>query len=399
MSAEAGQTGRRNAGFAWRLSAFYAAVFLVTGTSLPFLPVWLDWRGLSLAEISIVTAAPLFARIVMAPAIGYMADRWGEHRKVLILLAWLAFALLVALNGVRGFWAILAVTLLIAVAWTSISPLAETVAMAGVRGHGLDYGRMRLWGSLSFIAASFGGGLILAATGTGWAVWLMVAGAAATVMAAHVLPVPASAAQTVSQGVPPTRADIVQLATSRGFLLFLLAAGSVQASHAVFYTFGTVHWRAQGLSPAWAGSLWAIGVIAEIGLFAFSGAVVRVCGSVLLIVAGALAGLVRWTAMAIDPPLAALMGLQVLHGLTFGAAHLGAVHHISATVPANLAGTAQSLYASAIAGVFMGSATLASGPLYAAYGARAYLVMAVLSAVGLAAGMLLLGRRLAPKIR
>lgn len=385
--------GRPGLSFAWRLSAFYAAVFLVAGTKLPFLPIWLEWRGLTLAEISIVTAAPLFARIVVTPAIAFAADRWGEHRKMLIVLAWAALAVLVLLTQAHGFPAILGLTLLIAVAWTTIMPLAETVAMGGVRAQGLDYGRMRLWGSLSFIAASFAGGWAIVAFGPAVAVWFMVAGAAGTLAAAYILPA-ASSPDTAAKARPSvTRAEIVALVMSGRFVLFLFAVGLTQAAHAVFYTFGTVHWKAQGISAGWAGVLWAIGVSVEIGLFAFSGAVVRTCGPALLIAAGALAGVVRWSVMAFDPPLAALMMLQALHGLTYGATHIGAVHYISASVPPALAGTAQSLYASVTAGIAMGLATLLAGQLYGASGGLAYLAMAGLSLAGLVAGLVLLRRQ------
>ena len=57
--------------------------------------------------------------------------------------------------------------LMFAVAWTTIMPLTETVAMSGVKAAGLDYGRMRLWGSLSFIAASFCGGWVVERLGPG----------------------------------------------------------------------------------------------------------------------------------------------------------------------------------------------------------------------------------------
>ena len=382
--------GRPGLSFAWRLSAFYAAVFLVAGTKLPFLPIWLEWRGLTLAQISIVTAAPLFARIVVTPAIAFAADRWGEHRKMLIVLAWAALAVLVLLTQAHGFPAILGLTLLIAVAWTTIMPLAETVAMGGVRAQGLDYGRMRLWGSLSFIAASFAGGWAIVAFGPAVAVWLMVAGAAGTLAAAYVLPMSSSPDAAATTRPSVTRAEIVALVMSGRFVVFLFAVGLTQAAHAVFYTFGTVHWKAQGISAGWAGVLWAIGVSVEIGLFAFSGAVVRTCGPALLIAAGALAGVVRWSAMAFDPPLAALVMLQALHGLTYGATHIGAVHYISASVPPALAGTAQALYASVTAGIAMGLATLLAGQLYGASGALAYLAMAGLSLAGLLAGLLLL---------
>jgi PPP family 3-phenylpropionic acid transporter len=322
-----------------------------------------------------------------------MADRWGDHRGALVLLAWIALGLLVVLTQAHGFPAILAITLLVAVAWTSIMPLAETVAMGGVRAQGLDYGRMRLWGSLSFIAASFIGGWAIVAAGTGAAVWLMAAGAAGTLAAAYLLPVPSAPEIAAKAKTPVTRADIVALATSGWFVVFLIAVGLTQAAHAVFYTYGTVHWRAQGISPGWAGVLWAIGVTVEIGLFAFSGTAVRWRGPAALIALGGLAGVVRWTAMAFDPPLTALIVLQALHGVTYGATHIGAVHYITASVPPALAGTAQALYASVTAGIAMGLATLLAGQLYAASGALAYLAMAVLSLVGLLAALLLLRKQ------
>lgn len=374
---------------ACRLSGLYAAVFFVAGAKLPFLPVWLDWRGLTLAEISIVMAAPLFARIAVTPIVAFAADRWGDHRRVVALLAWAALIGLVLLTQSHGFWSLLALTLVIAMAWTSIMPLAETVAMSGVRSKGLDYGRMRLWGSLSFIAASVVGGMAIGQFGPGCAVWFMVVGAALTVAAAHGLPKPV-AAVGLAGARGPVWSDVGPLVTSRTFLLFLLAVGCVQAAHAVFYTFGTVHWRAQGLSAAWSGALWAIGVIAEIGLFAFSGVAVKAVGVAALMAAGALASVIRWTAMGFDPPLVLLISLQVLHGATYGATHLAAVHFISSTVPPALGGTAQALYASVTSGIAMGSATLVAGRLYATWGGQAYLAMAVLSLVGLLASIALL---------
>ncbi|HVY50959.1 MAG TPA: MFS transporter, partial [Devosia sp.] len=138
----AGDEGGLRISSAWRLSVLYAALFLFSGVKIPFLPVWLDWRGLTAAEIAVISAAPLFARIPVAPAVAYVADRLGNHRGVLIALAWGALVLLVALVWGHGFWMILLLTLLISVASTSIMPLTETVAMREVKSKGLDYGRM-----------------------------------------------------------------------------------------------------------------------------------------------------------------------------------------------------------------------------------------------------------------
>ena len=389
MSAAEAERERR--GFAARVSALFAAIFVVAGTNLPYLPIWLDWAGLSTREIAVITAAPLLVRVAVTPTIGFAADRAGDHRRFLIALSWAGLAALVALAQSRGFWPILLCTLFFALAWTTIMPLTETVAMSGVRAAGLDYGRMRLWGSLSFIAATLAGGWVVEWLGPASAIWLVVAGGVLTTLAAHALARPIGLGRLKAATSPPrlSLAGALGLLRSRLFLMFLLAVGGTQAAHAMFYTFGTLHWRIAGLSAGWAGALWAISVVSEIGLFAFSRAVLARIGARALIVLGAGAAVLRWLVMGFDPPLALLLPLQVLHGLTFGATHLGAMHFISQTVPEAQAGTAQSLYASVTGGIAMGGAMLISGPLYAAYAGRGYWAMALIAAIALAASLAL----------
>jgi len=172
------------------VSLLFAALSVIIGTSLPYLPVWLDWAGLSPSEIAVVTAMPRIVRVGVTSIIAFAADRAGDHRKFLIGLSWAGLAGLVALGLSRGFWPILAWTTVFSLAWTTILPLTETGAMSGVKAAGLDYGRMRLWGSLSFIAASFLGGSVVARLGAPSAIWLVAAGAGLTVAATHGLPRP-----------------------------------------------------------------------------------------------------------------------------------------------------------------------------------------------------------------
>ena len=158
----------------------------------------------------------------------------------------------------------------------------------------------------------------------------------------------------------------------------------------MFYTFGTLHWQAQGLSAEWAGRLWAISIVVEVALFAYSRAVVERIGAVQLIALGGAAGVVRWFVMGLDPGLLLLVPLQVLHVFTFGAAHLGAVHFIARTVPEGQAGTGQALYAAVTGGLGMGMAVMLAGSLYADFGGRAYWAMAALAGVSLVASLVLL---------
>lgn len=375
-----------NSSYGTRVGLFFGAVFLVYGVYVPFLPLWLDWRGLTAAQIGILTSAPYLARLVATPAIGYAADRIGDPPRVIRWLAWSALAAALLVTQSFGFGALLVSTLLLAVAVWSIIPLTETVAIGGVR-RGLDYGRMRLWGSISFIAASFVGGAAVDLAGRGSGIWLIVAGCAVTVAAAYALPVVPRDGPTRVRRLD--RGVVLKLARDPLFLLFLLAIGAVQASHATFYTFGAIHWREMGLSTAWIGGLWAVGVLTEIVLFAWSGRIAARLGPLLLLALGGSAAMVRWTAMSFSPGLPWLVPLQVLHGFTYGASHLGAIHFIGRAVPEVAGGTAQALYATVAAGVMHGLATLASGLAYARFGEGAYLAMSALSLVGLAATALL----------
>ena len=282
--------------FAWRLGFLYAALFLVVGCYLPYLPVWLHWRSLGADQIAVLLATPLFTRILFTPVISFAADRVGGRRTILIALAWgslLSFLLLWAANG---FWQMLLASVLLAINWTTIMPLVETVAVAGIRDRTLDYGRVRLWGSLSFIVASLGAGVIIGQIGPGVVLPLLVAATALLVVGAHLLPREfggqGSAAPALLRGLKLK--DAFDLVRAPLFLWFLLAASLIQASHALYYSFGSLNWRAQGIPDGAIGMLWSVGVVAEVALFAVSGRVIAYCGTARLLMLAGLAASVRW---------------------------------------------------------------------------------------------------------
>lgn len=373
-----------------RVSLFFGALFFVYGMFVPYLPVWLDFSGLTATEISIVIAAPFFIRIIATPCVTFLADRIGNYRRVVVALAWTALLFAMLLSQMSGFPAILVAAVVFLLATTSMMPLTETIAITSVRTAGLDYGRMRLWGSVTFIIANLAGGLLIDEFGGGAGVWLLVAAAAFAVLSAHQLPGPPPASATLSSTWTSWRTSLpMQLIRSRLFVLFLIAIGCLHGAHATFYTFGAVEWESQGLSGTWIGALWAIGVTAEVILFAYSGPLGRRFGAIGMIITGAAAAVLRWTAMAFDPPLALLVPLQGLHALTFGATHVGAMLFVARAVPHKGTGGAQAFYAVVAAGLGVGAVGLASGPLYAAYGGQMYFLPAALALIGFAASLAL----------
>ena len=348
--------------FAWRLGFLYAALFLVVGCYLPYLPVWLSWRRLDADQIAVLLAAPLFTRILFTPAISFVADRLGDRRKILIGLTWGSLISFCSVGRGRLPGHSLLATVLLAINWTTIMPLIETVAVSGIRFRALDYGRVRLWGSISFIVASLGAGLVIGRIGPGVVMPLLVAATALMILGVHLLP--RELTESAWKGTPALRGlklkDAVDLFRAPLFLLFLLAASLVQAGHALYYSFGSLHWRAQGIPDGAIGALWSVGVVAEVAMFAVSGRVIAYCGAARLLMLAGLAATLRWAFTAVDPPLLATALLQTLHAMSFGAAHLAAIHFMTHAVPLDRAATAQGLYAAVVAGLV----SIACGPLY-----------------------------------
>lgn len=374
-----------------RLATFYGAIFLLVGIFLPFFPVWLKSRGLDEIEISFILATPLLSRIVFTPIISFLADHLGDRRRVLIMLTWGSFISLLAFAPLSGFWPLLTASVIFGIFWTSVMPLTESIVMTEVKLQGLDYGRIRLWGSLTFIVTSFGGGFVIDRWGSGMILPMMLTAVVITALSAYSLPFGSDKKQMEKAApLPPIHwREATKLLHSKLFILFLMTSASIQATHAIYYGFGTLHWQSLNIAAGIIGSLWAIGVIAEVSLFAWSRPILERFDPTKLLIIAALGALIRWTITAFDPPIAILFFVQVLHALSFGAAHLGAIHFIARAVPEHYSATGQGLYAAFAMGLVMGIMTMISGSLYASFGAYAYLSMSVLALASLAGAILL----------
>ena len=65
-------------GLSTRISLFFAALFIAYGVIVPYFPVWLHARELTPVEISIITASPLFLRVIVH-AVCRLARRPGRQ--------------------------------------------------------------------------------------------------------------------------------------------------------------------------------------------------------------------------------------------------------------------------------------------------------------------------------
>ena len=130
----------------------------------------------------------------------------------------------------------------------------------------------------------------------------------------------------------------------------------IQGSHALYYGFSTLEWRAAGLDGTLIGVLWGIGVLAEIVLFALSARLPAPLGPTALMAIGGAGAIAALDRDGVRSAGRVLPALQILHAASFGAAHLGAMGFLARAVPRELAATAQGLVATA-SGIVKASAT------------------------------------------
>lgn len=380
--------------FGLRISLTYALLMIGSGVQLPFLPLWLAAKGINPAGTGLIVAGMMATRIFGAPLFAWVADHFGNRRLVIQLCAGFGFASYLLLAISNGFGPIMTLALIASFMVAPVFPLTEGFAVDGSTAHKLDYGRLRLWASLSFLSGSLLGGVLLTRLAPIDTAWIIAAAQGVSLFATTLLP-PEPGTRAVTRAVAVGGAR--ELFFGSAFPVLLLVAGLGQASHGMLYSFSSVHWTSMGISSIGIGVLWTIGVMAEVALFAYSNRFVEWLGPGRLLMAGLAGGVVRWLLMAFVTSFPLLLAVQLLHALSFASAHLGAMHFIRLMVPSRLRNRAQGLYSAISGGVFLSATVWLSGRLYEVYAGKTYLFMACISLTALLLAALVI--RLSPRVR
>ena len=362
-------------GFAARLAALYAAMFVVSGIQLPFFPVWLKAKGLDPQMIGLVLAAPLLARVFAIPLIARAADRHDALRAAIVLTAAASVAgfLLVGLAG--GPVAILVTYALASFATTPLMPLSETYALKGLAARGRAYGPVRLWGSAAFVLGTFAAGPATDIISARYLIWLIVGASLVTALVALTL-------APVHTTPPVGAAAAAPQSAARSRLRRRAGGGEPDPGEPrrLLRLLGAAVARAR---PRRHGDRRALGARRDCRDRA-----VRAAGqaAAVLVAAGAFDRRRARRRPALDRDGAqsagrAIAGLQLLHAASFGATHLGTLGFLAAKAPPGQAASAQGHIAIAV-GTTMAAATALSGVLYGAFGSLAYAAMASAAVAG-----------------
>ena len=385
--------------FEFRIALIFAALFVPLGAHLPYFPLWLEAKGFDAEQIGIILAAPMFLRVVTTPVITALADRAKDRANVLIALVVASLVISLGYFLQPTYAIVLLVSLALQIVWTTHSPLADSLALSGVRRFGSSYPAMRIWGSMAFLCANFMGGAILAATSADAVPWMITVGLAGTLAAALFAPRLGKPRRASPLSATELQ-DAAPKLMNRYFLLIVAGVGVINASHGFLFGFVSIYWKSIGISDTVLGLLWAFAVVAEVGIFlVFARIFGSISATAVLGIAGA-AAVVRWAAFPLIDPLGlgvpGFFVVQSLHAFSTGLFLIGLQKLIAETVAEERTGAAQGI-AFFANGFAMATVTLLSGPLYDRLGVNGFYVMAAVAAVGL--GLIVLAARSAPERR
>jgi len=365
----------------WRLSAFYLCYFAILGAMVPYWTVFLRGRGMSALEIGQLMAVGTLTRILAPWASAWVGDRMPRRIVVVRLAAALMTLIFCGMFVARGFWQVALVTAAFGFFWNAALPQFEIVTLRHLGGAGNLYGRIRLWGSVGFIGVVLGGGWLLERSGLDTLLLVLLATMAGTLISSLLVP--------DRPGAPAVQAK----ASLRGALRnpaalgFLAAAFLMQASHGPYYGFFSILLEDQGYTRSMVGALWALGVVAEVGVFLALARLLPRIGAARVFMASLLLAAVRWLLIGHGAgSLAWLLPAQLLHAATFGAFHVAALAQVQRFFPAALQGRGQALYSGLCMGGGGALGGVVSGFLWDSAGAARVYELAALTAL-LAAGL------------
>ncbi len=360
-----------------RLSGFYFFYYATVGAFMPYWSPYLDARGFSATQMGVAYAVMGLTRSIMPIAWGWWADTTGRRIAMIRWAVIVSLALFLCIPFSDSIFGIAFFMMAYSIFWHALLSQFEVVALSHLAPHGGDYSRVRLWGSVGFVVAVLGLGPILDAAGILPLPWLVAALFAAMGVSAWLVPEVPAPAYAPHESVP-----ILEV-LKRPWVQALLAACLLsQLSFAPYYNFFTLFLERHDYTRGTAGILWALAVLAEIGLFLVMGRLISAFGSrrLMLIVLAATAA--RWllTALLVDS-LPLLVLLQVSHALTFGAYHALAVYYVQQYFPGSMQGRGQAFYNAAAYGVGGSIGSLGSGYIWQHLSPEAVFVAAALSAL------------------
>ena len=338
------------------LSAFYFFYFAYLGAFAPFFALYLTSVGMTAVEIGVLMALPQLTRILAPHLWGWLADHTGRRIGVVRISG---AAGMIAFLGVftgDSFALLFVVLFAMMFFWSAALPLVEATTLSKLGDETARYGRIRVWGSVGFIAAVVAVGYLIDATGPRSVLWVI-----AGLMAGMLL-----LSFTLAEARPePHESDdlpVWQIVRKPAVLAVIGASALMAAAHGPYYTFYTIHLVDHGYSKSAAGWLWALGVICEIGIFIWMSRLYRAFTLRSILIASTLLAALRFVVIGWGADsIVLLLAAQTLHAASFGSFHAAAIGVVHKLFRGRHQARGQAIYGSLAYGLGGTAGGLASG--------------------------------------
>jgi PPP family 3-phenylpropionic acid transporter len=365
----------------WRLSSFYFFYFALLGALVPYWGLFLQNRGFDAVAIGQLMAI-LMATKVVAPYIwGWLGDHLGRRMGIVRVASLISLLVFSGMYWAQGFWPIALVMMAYSFFWNASLPQFEAVTFNYLQDRVARYARIRLWGSVGFIITVVVLGVLVDRRGT------EIVLPALTLIFVGIWLSSLTVRDPDARPHPHDQVSLSRVLRRPAILAFFLAVFLMQVSHGPYYAFYSIYMQEHGYSKTLIGELWALGVLAEVGMFIVMHRLLEVWGARRVLVASLSLAAVRWLLIGNFPEsLPALVFAQLLHAATFGTFHASAIHLVHHYFPGRLQGRGQALYSSLSFGAGGALGSLGSGFAWEGVGPTASFAMA--SAVALAGAVI-----------
>jgi len=329
----------------WRLSGYYFFYFAFIGVFSPYFGLYLHSLRFSAWEIGLLMSQMLIMRLFGPMVWGWVSDRLG-HRMIIIrfcsaftLLGFTAFFWVQHLGGMLFAMAVLFFF------WSATLPLVESLTFDHLHAGQNSYSRVRLWGSIGFILAVMGTGVLLdyfLPNSVLWICWIFLVGVFIVAVT-----LPESSPQSFSSLQKEQEQSFWDTLAQPKVKILIAACVAMSAAHGAFYVFYSIHLAEYGYSKMTIGYLWSLGVITEIIIFLMMNRLSQRFSLRAILLASFWTAILRflligWCASSVM----IMVFAQLMHGLTFASIHASAIAAIHAWFPSSSRGRGQALYSS-----------------------------------------------------
>ncbi len=325
-----------------KLGGFYFFYYSIVGTFMPYWNLYLQDQGFNYQEIGVLSSIAIVTRFFAPLVWGWIADKSGKRMLLVRIATWMESCIWLAIFIVPNtFQSVALLMLIFSFFQNAILAQFEGVTLFWLGDQKAKiYGKIRKWGSVGFIVGVFTIGAILEIVHISMLPILLLIIASLAFIWSFTIREPDSA-PTSQKHLEPLLPVLKRPAVAAFFAIeFILLF-----SHAPFYSFYSNFLKSLSFNTTQIGSLWAMGVFAEIFMFSIASKIFQRFSWRSLVIVCLLVTSIRWMLVAVfSHYFIGQLFAQCLHAFSFGLFHLIAMRVIFQNFSAGQQGRGQALY-------------------------------------------------------